>query len=67
MKLIVGTATIMLVPESVQEAGDMQWLVSRFKDKNVRLVFDTTDYMGHERYPMLWVVESEEKLNDHKP
>lgn len=54
MKL-VGSTRVMLAPETVEEAGVMQWLAKRFEGRRVRLWFDTTSYDDCDQHPMLWI------------
>ena len=46
--------SIIVVPESVQEAGILQWLSKRYEG-NVKLTYDTTTVDGVEHTPALWI------------
>jgi hypothetical protein len=56
MKLsTVANDTIILHPETVEEAGLMQWLAKRCEGKNVSLLFDTHTEKDCNNYPALWL------------
>lgn len=56
MKLDVAAGkTIILHPETVEEAGLMQWLSKRCEGKKVTFMFDTHQTANCDQYPALWL------------
>lgn len=51
----IGKGSVMVFPETPEDAGIMQWLAKRFEGTEVTLTFDTTQYKEHHYYPTLWV------------
>lgn len=56
MKLNISAGhTIILHPDTVEEAGLRQWLAKRCEDKKVTLLFDTHETANCDQFPALWL------------
>ena len=63
-KINANDYSVMVVPQSVDEAGLMHWLDMRFKDKTVMFDFDTTSYEGDPTHPVLWIKEVSDRKGE---
>jgi hypothetical protein len=66
-KTSVSPGTVVVVAESIEEAGFMHWLALRFHGQSVRMTFDTTSHLGFPEYPAMWFVAELEKKDGSVP
>lgn len=63
----VNTKTIILRPESLQEAGDFFWIAKRLAGRSVVIEFDTlcrSSGLGDHQAPMVWISETDKTTVD---
>lgn len=60
MKYIPPTTfkVLVLVAETVDEAGMLKWMCDRFEGKSVTLAFDTTSHETYNNRPAMWLRET---------